>query len=286
MNEELEKYNKSYLATAKKISGICNELLGATHKLVTRRPVGNTNFLRVLEATYRRAYHTFAAVHNLSNEKTYMFGGPAYILTRSLIEDGVSIEYMLAHDKEALAIKFQNFAYIQEHEDNKFIVQQGLSNKPIIKESMKEIEENYRKYKQDYKRSDGTISKNWAGIDVDGMLRELLKIKPPLFGTKDNKSIAMSYLGGNRKTHFNPIDLAHYLDQTMLKYSYTDSMVSALALSSSVYIRLSTRYIDEISKNATKNMYQDITKIVLSKLDEMNKLKLYQIHPENIIGQI
>jgi hypothetical protein len=275
MEEELAKRNTSLHETAEKLRHLSIKVLGEVHNLAMQRPVGSSNFLRVLEATYRRAYNTLDAVNYLAGAPGFGLSNPAYILTRSLIEDGVSIEYMIAKDKELLAKRFQNFAYIQGHEDNKFLQKNGLDSQPIVQASIADIETLYKQHKSDYTRPDGSVYRNWAGIDIDGMLRELTKLRPNQFGAADNKSFARSYLAGNRKTHFNPVDLAGYLDQRLLDSSYAESMVSALAIGLSVFIRLTTRYIDEISENAGKNMHRDIAKQVITALKGMNKLAVY-----------
>ncbi len=276
MDQELAKRDTSLKQIAEKLRELCGNVLSDTHDLAMQRPVGKTKFLRVLESTYRRAYGTLDAVCYLSGVPDFGLGNPSMILTRSIVEDVVSIEYMLATDKEKMADKFQNFAYMQGHEDNKFLADISEAKQPIIQASIQDIEENYKKVKKNYIRADGQKQRNWAGLDVEGMLREIDKIKPENFGKADFSSMSRSYVTGNRKTHFNPIDLVIYLDQRLLKASYAESAVSALAVGLSSYIRLTTRYIDEISHCAGKNLYRDEAAKVIKALKEMDEMDIYK----------
>jgi len=277
MEEELAKRDESLKQTAAQLHELVVRTLDDTHDLAQQRPVGSTKFLRVIEGTYRRAFSTLDAIANLAKPPDYGLGNPSMILARSLVEDGVEIEYMVHTDQKAQAVKFQNFAYVQGHDDNKFLKASGLDGQPIIKASIEDIEKEYKKVKADYVNQDTKLlSRNWAGKDVDGLLRELAKINPPTFGVTDNKGLARSYVAGNRKTHFNPIDIALYLDQDLLARSYSESEVSALSVALSVYIRLTTRYIDTISHAAGENMYHDVAARVIATLEEMNKLEFYE----------
>ncbi len=265
----LEEENISPAELIEKSKGIIDELLAITHPLVEQIPVGKSTFLRVLETTHRRAYHTLAAIHRLAADN--ILSSPAWILSRSLIEDSVSIEYMLATDKEEKAKRFKNFYYVQAREDNKFMKRQGISDLPQVKESVAEIDSEYKKIKQDYIREDKQVMRSWDNIDVDGMLRAIKKIKPDKFPTDQVGGIARSYLIGNRKTHFNPIDLTIYFDEKAIKSDYEYSMMGSLTIAIAMYVRLTARYVDEISLNAGKNLYTDIglrANELLNKLDE------------------
>jgi len=247
---------------------IISELLAITHPIVIQVPIGKSAFLRVMETSYRRAYHTLAAIHRLSDDN--ILGSSASILTRSMLEDSVSIEYMLATDKEVKAQRFKDFYFVQAKEDNEYIKEQGLTDHPDIKESVAEIDKEYERVKADFKLSDGRYMRSWDGKDVDGMLRDIKKIKPKLFSKEQIKTISRAYLMGNRKAHFNPIDLMIYFDEDAIKASYEQSMVEALLVALGMYIRLTTRYIDEISANAGKNTYHVIAKRTRELLEEMD----------------
>jgi len=277
MEQELAKRDESLKQTAVKLHKMVLGTLTDTHDLAKQRPVGSTKFLRVIEGTYRRAFSTLDAIAVLAKPPDYGLGNPSMILARSLVEDGVGIEYMINTDQEAQAIKFQEFTYYQGHEDNKFLKASGLASQPIIKVSIADIEKEYKKVKDNYINQDTKLLfRNWVGKDVEGLLRELAKINSPTFGATDIKGLARSYVSGNRKTHFNPIDIVLYLDQNLLARSYAESEVSALSVALSVYIRLTTRYIDTISHAAGKNTYHNIAAKVIATLKEMDKLEIYE----------
>jgi len=264
--DELGKTPDDVINTSKRV---IDKLLDATHPLVIQVPMGQSVFLRVLETTYRRAYHTLAAINLLSQDN--ILGGPASILTRTLLEDSISIEYMLANDKEEKAQRFRDFYYIQAKQDNKFIKSQGLDNDPQIKESIDTIESEFKRVKPSFINKNGDLLRSWDGKDVDRLLNEIDKIKPPRISSRDIKTIARSYLIFNRRTHFNPIDMTTYFNQKAIELSYKTSMMESLPVAIGTYVRLTTRYIDEISYNAGKNMYQDIAKRANELVTELDK---------------
>lgn len=274
MEEKLREHNGALTATAKSLQELTLSVLSVTHDLAQKRPVGNSTFLRVLEATYRRAFSTLDAIYHLVDAPDFSLGNQAMILMRSLLEDGISIEYMKANDEEAMAEQFTEFAYMQGHEDNKFLQEAGQDSESIVIASVKEIEENYNRVKVKYRRPDGSKFRTWAGKDIDGMLADLRQQAPEEFKIADSKSSEHAYLRGNRKTHFNPVDLAIYLDQRQLSLSYADSAVTALAVGLSVYIRLTTRYIDSIRAATGENLYQDIADHVIAVFKEMDDIEL------------
>ncbi len=243
-----------------KCKSIIDELLEITHPLAQQVPGGKSHFLKVFEGTYRRANHTLQAIRSLA-EEDHLAGG-AYILTRSLIEDVVSLEYMRINDAEVKAIKFQDFEWIQSLDDATYFQEHGLDEDPQVKLGIKKVRDEAEKVKDKfvYNKKSGELNKSWDGVSVEIMLNKIAEANPKDFGKRDRRLTRRAYLLGNRKTHFNPIDIKTYLNQSFMDMDYLQSMQEALIMAISSYVRLTTRYRDAISHDADENLFDDIAK--------------------------
>ena len=242
-----------YSKSISKLKEILPGILKDTHSLAEISQKPESDFIVILESSYRRAHHMLQAISRLSEHPH--LSSPVYVLTRSLIEDVVAIEYIIEFGKEAMSNQFRDFYWIQSKEDNEFIREFGLDNDPDIKTTVDEVEKRFKAVKKTFQRADGSLNRNWAGIDVDRMLSKLMKAKPKLLPLDQIKAVSRGYLYANRKTHFNPIDLKRYMNEQSLRADYDQTMVEALSLAISSMVRLTTRYIDEISELAGKNMH-------------------------------
>jgi hypothetical protein len=259
---------KKLIAKSKRV---IDELLEITHPLVEQYPNGKTHFLKIFVGVYRRANHNFQAIRCLA-EKNHL-ASPSYILTRSLIEDVIAIEYMLITDREAKAKKFQDYEWIQSLDDATYFQEHHIEeDDPDIKLAIEKIRSNADSVKQPfiYNKKTGELNKSWDGLQVDGMLEKIIKDNPKDFAERDRKLITRAYLIGNRKTHFNPIDIRTYLSQDSVNMDYVQSMQESLIIAFACYVRLTTRYIDAISHDAGKNLYDDIAHKAVELLKSMD----------------
>lgn len=250
---------------------IIDELLEITHPLAQQYPNGKTCFLKIFVGVYRRANHNLQAIRCLAEESH--LASPSYILTRSLIEDVISIEYMLITDKEAKAKKFQDYEWIQSLDDATYFQEHNIKvDDPDIKLAIEKVRSNAESVKQQfiYNKKTGELNKSWDGLQVDGMLEKIIKENPKDFAERDRKLIARAYLIGNRKTHFNPVDIKTYLSQEFVSLDYLQSMQESLIMAMACYVRLTTRYIDAISHDADENLYHDIAHKAVELLKSMD----------------
>lgn len=238
---------------------IIDKLLEITHPLAQQYPDSKTHFLKIFVGVYRRANHNLQAIRCLAEENH--LASSSYILTRSLIEDVISIEYMLITDKEVKAKKFQDYEWIQSLDDATYFKKHHIDKAdPDIKLAIEKVRSKADAVRRQfiYNQKTGELNKSWDGLQVDGMLEKITKEDPKDFVERDRKLIARAYIIGNRKTHFNPIDIKTYLSQEFVRLDYLQSMRESLIMAIACYVRLTTRYRDAISHDADENLYDDI----------------------------
>lgn len=149
-------------------------------------------------------------------------------------------------------------------------MQASTEDFPNTGEKIEKEYERVTKEKPEFLRKDGKPVRSWARRDVDMMLASIGKEK--VLPKEQLRSLAKIYVNGCRKTHFNPIELLSYMEQATWDRSSQDSRTLALLVSSSSLVRLTTRYIDLISKINDKDTYHDIGDKATTFLDELNKV--------------
>lgn len=237
------------------------ELLRATGSLfeVHPNPKSKSKFLRVLESTYRRNHARLQAIHVLCGES--FTAGNALELTRNMAEDLISIEYMIAGGKEELAGKFINYEIVQFYEDLEYSRKLGIKfNNSDYPEAESNIEANYNKLPARLKKR-----KCWAAKNVEAMLVNLKEE----FGSRDLDFIGRVYVEGSRKTHFNPRDFHYWLNPRYFKPASDHALLNAVFSAGVIYVRLTTRYIDEINSEE----YRGIAKEVKSLLGNLKPIE-------------
>lgn len=242
------------------LKNVVEELLKATHPLAEAHPLpkGGDKFLRVIEATFRRNTFTLLAIAYLSRQE--QLADSAMDLARKMIEDTVSIEYMIANGKEELADRFQKFYWVQLHQDTEFLKTTGADFKALgVEENLSSIEQKYQKVKADFvHKPSGEDLKSWIGKDVETLLKELKNNKS--FSEHDFSRTVIGYVKGCWKNHFNPYDVNSYLTSDWLDASTHDAMNQALVFGATCLYRLTTRYIDHIRELAQENEFENVAK--------------------------
>lgn len=227
--------------TAKKLLAITKPLLStATHD----------DKALMLTNTFRKDYYTLHTQLYLSfgsKKNELAFADSIAALSRRLLEDMVSILYIELKGIEKMTKRFLNFKPIEELRTLDFMLSIGID----VKEDRKERYSEYEKVKDDYmydksivKRNhfkqvikklkengisiDGSIekkvmesinsnevpSRNWAGKDIETMLKEVIKD-----GNLDEKTdhfLAELYLQGNYRNHFSPTGILNYNNPILL----------------------------------------------------------------------
>ena len=203
-----------------------------------------------MEGTLRKNIMRIQAINLLCDE--VKLASSALELTRNMIEDTISIEYMLAADNpEQAAHKFYEFMWVQLKEDLDYYKLVGVDvAAEEIPDTAERIEEKYAevtKENPEFLDKNGKVVRSWARRDVEMML-----------SADQIRTLARTYVNGSRKTHFNPVELLNHMEQDAWDISSKDAQRLSLLVSSASLVRLSTRYIDLISQINDKDTYHDI----------------------------
>ena len=245
--------------TIEEIKDLMDKLLNATNPLAEAHPkVGKKyHYVRVIEGFYRRNHFTFLAIRYLADAP--VLADSAVVLTRKMTEDVISIEYMLLKGKEEMTKRFQDFFYIQAYQEIEHRKRLGYKI-PSEKEMAKLIERVEKLKPQFWHEKSNDFMHSWSGKSAEQMWVELAKNK--VFGKHDIYSVLLGYTYGSWKNHPNPADVLTYMTNEF-RNTFSDlSLKQATILGMMDYIRLTTRYIDEIRQIKQKNVYEDINKVV------------------------
>jgi len=231
-----------------------------------------TEFLRVLEGAFRKNLMRLRAVNILCEHPR--LAPTALEITRNMIEDVVSIEYMKLDEPNESAKRFYKFRWVQLKEDQDYADSVGLDLDEEGMPTKDEVDGEYKKAiseHPDFIGKDGKPVRSWVRRDVEAMLNRLKKKEA--LGDDDIRMIGRAYISGNRKTHFNPFDIMLQMSDETLDLNGEYALKTSLLVATSSTIRLATRYIDEISHINGKNTHHDIAKKANKLLTEMHALK-------------
>lgn len=245
--------------TIKEIKGLIEKLLNATKPLAESHPKVDKkyHYVRVIEGFYRRNHFTFLAIRYLADAPA--LADSAGVLTRKMTEDVISIEYMLLKGKEEMAKRFQDFFYIQAYQEIEH--RRRLGYEIPSEEEIAKLMRRVNKLKpQFWHKKSNDFVRSWSGLSAEQMWVELAKNK--VFKKHDIHSVLLGYTYGSWKNHPNPADVLTYMTNE-LRNTFSDSALKqATILGMMDYIRLTTRYIDEIRQIKQKDVYEDINKVV------------------------
>ncbi|MBI2598757.1 hypothetical protein HYW40_00845 [Candidatus Curtissbacteria bacterium] len=245
--------------TIVEIKDLMDKLLKATHSLAETHPkVDKTyHYVRVIEGFYRRNHFTLLAIRYLADAPA--LADSAAVLARKMTEDVISIEYMLLKGKEEMAKRFQDFFYIQAYQEIEHRKRLGYEIPP--EEELVKLMGRVEKLKpQFWHEKSNDFMHSWSGKSAEQMWVELAKKK--VFGKHDVHSVLLGYTYGSWKNHPNPVDVLTYMTNELRNTFSESALKQATILSMMDYIRLTTRYIDEIRQIKQKNVYEDINKVV------------------------
>lgn len=158
-----------------------------------------------------------------------------------------------------MAKRFQDFFYIQAYQEIEH--RKRLGYKIPSAEEMANLMKRIEKLKpQFWHEKSKDFMHSWSGKSAEKMWVELAKKK--VFEKHDIHLVLLGYTYGSWKNHPNPADVLTYMTNE-LRNTFSDSALKQATILGMIdYIRLTTRYIDEIRQIKQKNVYEDINKIV------------------------
>ncbi|MBA4319877.1 MAG: hypothetical protein C0412_15875 [Flavobacterium sp.] len=250
-----------------KLKELLKRLLSDTQPLAEAAVTHDTKFLNVLLGIYRVSFATLRDIYYLSSyEET---GSSALALARKIIEHGITVEYIIMKGKEGMAERFQNYLWVQTHDEIEFLKSIGQNPADLSEElklGVKETEREYSALKKETKKD-----KTWAGKSIDGMLEDLYKAKA--LGDFDFSRLGRAYIWGSRLNHPNPFVVRGYLAQEDQKVADEFYLRQAMFMAIIIHLRLTTRYIDEIRILSHENTHQNLADKVSATYKEIDNLE-------------
>jgi hypothetical protein len=260
--------------TTEEFKRFVGELLDATQSLVKSYPEKTNEFLKILVGIFRKNVFTLYSIRWLANQP--MLSDSTLDLARGMIEDTISVEYMIANDKEKMAKKFQRYLWVQLHQVSEFMKTIGQdASKNELKIDTNKVDKEYQKVKKEfthYSKSGESDLRSWTGKDMETLIQELYKKNA--LNEFDTTRTSIGYIYGCWKNHLNPYDVSGYLDNETHEIGRNQAIRQALVYGATCLIRLTTRYIDEIRFAGGENKYQETAEkvlAVLKKMDEMGR---------------
>lgn len=245
--------------TLEKTKELMDRLLEATNILARSHPKVDKkyHYIRVLEGFYCRSTFTFLGIRYLSNQPS--LSDSAGVLARKMIEDVIAIEYILLEGKEKMAKRFQDFLYVQAYQEIEQRKKLGYEIPP--EKEMTKLLKRLEKLKlQFWHKPSNQFMRSWSGKDFEKMLIDIARAK--LFAKHEIHSILLGYTYGSWKSHPNPTDVLSYMTNKSRIAVSDIALKQSTILAIMSFIRLITRYIDEIREIKQKNLYEDINKVV------------------------
>src|SRR6266851_4475743 len=133
------------------IKTLAKRLVALTRPLAMGPNTHQSVFAKVVEGTFRRDYLTlytmvYLAAHDSPIVRT-AFGTSCMDLFRRVLEDFISLKYILFKGKEEYARKFLNFAAVEAKRDMDYLEAAGAPIDPKVK---KTTDENYERVKDQF----------------------------------------------------------------------------------------------------------------------------------------
>ena len=250
-----------------KLKELLEQVLRDTQPLAETAATHDTKFLNVLLGVYRVSFTTLRDIYYLSSYENA--GSSALDLARKIIEHGITVEYIIMKGKEDTAKQFQDYLYVQVHDEIEFLKSIGQNPADLNKElklGANETEKEYDAPNQKIKKN-----KTWAGRSIDGMLEDLYNAKA--LGDFDFSRLGRAYIWGSRLNHPNPFVVRGYLEQEDQKATDEFYLRQAMFMAIVIHLRLTTRFIDEIRILSQQNIHQNLADKISAIYQEIDKLE-------------
>lgn len=204
-------------------------------------------------------------------------------LCRRVHEDLISLEYMLLKGKEAYAKKFMDYAAVERKRDSDYLEAVGAPLDPRIKqkidEKYNEVKDQFLDQSGKAKRKgwaeltgflksegvidsqieqkietelnkrhanvDGQPRRAWAGLDVEGMIEEL--VKGGVIDAFQQGVLIQTYLKGNAKNHFSPTDIQAFLHNDFYTQTNNDDLLLSVIVTTIAITRMALVFADEVA---------------------------------------
>lgn len=252
----------------KRFKPLLLQLLDVTHGLVTGPNTRHSQFAEVLEGTFRRDYVAALAILKLSEEndgRESPFGETCMALTRRMLEDVVSIEYMLFKGKEKMAEKFKAFRDVELKWDLEYLQSAEIT---LSEKTSQMIEGRYRKAKELFRDGkDPQFWKNrrsWAGISTEQMITDLADAG--VLSELEKTSMIHMHGTTSGRLHFSPSGVLEYIHEELFSSSNQRNLNLSVFIATSALSKLAMRFINEIevdekTRKVVNDIWQEVSRL-------------------------
>jgi len=236
----------------------------------------------------------YLAEHEKPEART-AFATSCMDLCRRVHEDLISLEYMLLKGKETYAKKFMDFAAVERKRAMDYLDAVGAPLDPQFKKPIEENYDMVKKQFLDdsgkskkkgwielteFLKSEGMIDpqmeqkievelnkrfknvneqprKAWAGLDVEGMIEEL--VKGGVIDAFEKGVLIQTYIKGNEKNHFSPTDIQAFMYTELYNQTNDADLLLSLVVTTIAMTRMAGIFADEVE--ASEETMQSIEEI-------------------------
>lgn len=237
------------MSEVKKRHDEAQTLMDSVKGLVGKTSKRTTTYMLYLEATCRRNYYSLFSLYHLSDIQLNWFGSAALDISRQMIEDMISIEWMELKDPERQSKKMYRFQAIERYLNLEQSKRLGVDpSAHLSKADIEKIVTEFESVKKEFSNKNGALYHNYNHQSVDTMITELEgKINPEILSKESLERITYWYIEGNKKNHFNADDILWYLeDENSRDLQLARSLERSLFIGINTFSQICLRYIDEI----------------------------------------
>jgi flagellar motility protein MotE (MotC chaperone) len=237
------------------------KVLQTVRPLVQEPNAQNTDFSDITLGILRNSFAALRDILLLSENLDT--GNSALDLARKMIENMVSVDYMFLKGKEQMAHRFKEYISVQLHDEFEFLKSIGANFTQEEDERLQEINSDYAQLETQTKKD-----QSWAGRSTEGMLEDLYeKEKVSNF---DFSRLGRAYIHGCQQNHLNPLTISLHGTEDSNAASSLQNLKEAHFCGAITLIRLSHRYIGEVSEINSARSHQEIAAELTRLFESMN----------------
>jgi len=212
----------------------------------------------VIEGALRRGYLTLRTILFLSErpeQEHIIYGDSCMDLSRKVVEDLITLEFMLLKNKTKQSIKFKLYKAVERMRDLNLLQKMGAHEPTnVVKFTHEEFQKVKNKFKD--KRNEDGVTNTPFGLGVEGMIDELLKNNK--LDESGRSTLGLIYILGCRTNHFSPTSIFDHSSHVLLENSSKNYIDMSLLFTFTAVVKIALRFFDEI-ENINDNLVDKVT---------------------------
>ena len=235
----------------------CLSTFNTTSCLLNNSHNNLDDFTIVLQGILRKDYYKLKSIMILCDSE---FTGDAVLdLSRGLLEDMISIEYIKLKGEDKMSKKFITYSIIEHKQQIDFLIR---NKGKVDKNEVEKANKDYNEVKDIFRRSTQQISHSWAMCNIEEMIEELFKKNVLQSFEKD--MILQAYKMGNKKNHLSPLDILSYTSQEFRAIELNVSINTGLFFSLISFLKIASEFSVKVDNH-------EVTKKITEILLDLNK---------------